>query len=157
MDTQDISPRGSSDTFEQNDSPLQKIARRVLLAICLINGIAAPLCGILMIASPDGQIMHMQEVLIEMQTWPFAEVFFRDLTWSGIALLCVNGIPNLICLALRWAKRPSYTIMGVICGILLILWCTFEMFFIPNGVTVFYLIIGIIQTTVALFCAKRKK
>lgn len=133
---------------------VETIARRVLLAIAWFNGIAAPICGILMIISPQGEIMQMQSLLPEMQTWPGANIFFQDLFWPGVALLCVNGIPNLVCLVLWFQKRASYTNIGIISGVLLILWCTWEMIFIPNAVTVFYLIVGVVQLAAALYCTK---
>lgn len=138
-------------------SRLQTVARRVLLGIAWLNGITAPICGILMIVSPDGEIMMMQALIVEMQSWPGASIFFQDLTWSGIALLLVNGVSNLVCLALWLAKKQVYTTIGIICGILLILWCIWETIFIPNAVTAVYLCMGIVQTVAAAYCTYSRK
>ncbi len=139
------------------DTKMQTIARRIMLGICWFNGILAPIFGILMILSPQGELLQMQELLVTMQTWPGASIFFQDLVWPGIALLCVNGVSNLVCLALWLSRKRAYTGIGIICGLLLIAWCTWEMIFIPNGVTVFYMLLGIVQTGAAVYCTAMQR
>ena len=140
-----------------NNTRLNTVARRVLLGICWFNGILAPIFGLLMIIFPDGEMLMMQSLLAGMQTWPGADIFFQNLVWPGIALLCVNGISNIVCLTLWRKKHQAYTVIGIICGTLLIAWCTWEMIFIFNGVTVFYMILGIIQTTAAAYYTAIRK
>jgi hypothetical protein len=132
-------------------------ARRTLLGICLVNGIAALICGPLMFLAPDGSLMGMQSLLPIMKTWPFAELFFQSLFWPGVALVLVNGLPNLVCAALLIRCQHLQYRVGIICGALLICWSVWECVFMPNPVTTIYLIIGIIQTLAAIICVTRER
>jgi len=109
---------------ESESSPKQpgtttmaKAARRVFLGICWCNGILAVIFGSLMIASPSGELLGMQQLLVEMQSWPNAHIFFKDLVWPGIALILVNGVSNLIALAFWMARHRIHTILGLIAAI----------------------------------------
>jgi hypothetical protein len=132
---------------------LPRITRRVLLGICIVNGISALICGPLMFLAPDGSIMGMQLLIPEMQSWPFADVFFQDLFWPGIALMLVVGVSNLVGAILLLQKRNSQYGAGALCGILLIAWTIWELIFMPNVVSAFYLLVAIVQTAAALYCA----
>jgi uncharacterized membrane protein len=131
---------------------MQLVSRRVLLGICLFNGIAACIFGPLMFLAPDGSLMGMQSLIPVMQTWPAAEIFFQDLFWSGVALMLVNGIPNLVCAILLLRRQKWQYGVGAFCGVLLILWTVWECVFMPNPVTTVYLVMGIVQTVAAVYC-----
>jgi hypothetical protein len=105
-----------------------------------------------MFLAPDGSIMGMQSLIPVMQTWPFADIFFQDLFWSGIALMLVVGASNLVTTVLLLQKRSFQYGAGALCGILLIAWTIWELIFMPNGVSAFYLLVAIIQTAAALYC-----
>ncbi|MDR1089226.1 MAG: hypothetical protein LBL23_08175 [Coriobacteriales bacterium] len=89
-----------------------------------------------------------------MQTWPGADLFFQDIFWPGVALTLVNGIPNLVCAVLLLRRQRWQYAVGIICGVLLLLWTAWECVFMPNPVTTVYLVIGIVQTAVAVYCLK---
>lgn len=48
-----------------------------------------------MLLDPSGRALGMDAMLPYFQVLPFADVLFRDLTFSGWALLIVNGLTNL--------------------------------------------------------------
>ncbi|MDR1089234.1 MAG: hypothetical protein LBL23_08215 [Coriobacteriales bacterium] len=131
---------------------MQLISRRILLGICLFNGIAACVCGPLMFLVPDGSLMGMQSLIPAMQTWPAADIFFQDVFWPGVTLMLVNGIPNLICAILLLRRQRWQYVVGIVCGVLLILWTVWECVFMPNPVTTAYLVMGIVQTAAAVYC-----
>lgn len=49
----------------------------------------------MMLLDPSGKSIGMDAMLPYFQVLPFADVVFRDFTFSGWALLIVNGITNL--------------------------------------------------------------
>lgn len=49
----------------------------------------------------------LDSMLPYFQVLPFAKILFQDLTFSGIALLIVNGLSNLTAAALLLAKKAS--------------------------------------------------
>ena len=48
-----------------------------------------------MLLDPSGRALGMDAMLPYFQVLPFADMLFRDLTFSGWALLIVNGLTNL--------------------------------------------------------------
>ena len=111
-----------------------KIARRVLLFWTLFIGLGALAGGYGMIADPSGKAMGMDAMLPYFQVLPFAEVLFRDLFFSGIALIVVNGITNLTAAALLLAKKKSGLILGGIFGVTLMLWICIQFYMFPLNV-----------------------
>lgn len=63
----------------------------------------------MMLLDPSGRAMGMDAMLPYFQVLPFADVLFQDLTFSGIALLIVNGLTNLprLCFC-YYEKGPEF-------------------------------------------------
>ena len=70
-------------------------ARRFLIFWTLFIGLGAVGGALMMLLDPSGRAMGMDAMLPYFQVLPFADVLFQDLTFSGIALLIVNGWTNL--------------------------------------------------------------
>ena len=123
-----------------------KIARRVLLFWTLFIGLGALAGGVGMIADPSGKAMGMDAMLPYFQVLPFAEVLFRDLFFSGIALIVVNGVTNLTAAALLLAKKKSGIILGGIFGVTLMLWICIQFYMFPlNFMSTIYFVFGSCQ------------
>lgn len=75
-----------------------------------------------MLVDPSGGLMGMDAMLSYFKKLPFADVLFTDFVFSGIALLIVNGITNLVAAALLFAKKKSGAVCSMIFGITLMLW-----------------------------------
>ena len=74
---------------------------------------------------------------------PLPEPLIATWLWPGVALALVNGAP----LALRFrGKRAASYRWGIAAGVLLIAWTAFELAFMPNGISAFYLALGVLQT-----------
>lgn len=122
------------------------VARKALLFWCLFVGIGAVAGAVGMLSAPDGSNMGMQPMLPYFQVLPFADVLFQDFTFSGIALLCVNGIPNLIAAGLLLAKKKSGVVCGAIFGLTLMAWITIQFVIFPsNFMSTSFFVIGISQ------------
>lgn len=141
-------------------SPNMKVRRAasgVLMALCVINGLCALVFGALMMFTPlDSSLARMlglDDMFALMGNFPLQEVFFRDFFWSGLALALVNGVANAVAVVLAVLHRPRRMVRAwqLAAGICLIVWCVVELVFLPNPPAVFYLVLGVVQTTLALW------
>ena len=83
------------------------------------------------------------------QRMPLPAYMTADLFWPGLALALVNGVANLVAAVLfarSDGRARSWALLG---GALLIVWCVFELVYLPNPVSVIYLVIGLVQTACA--------
>ena len=90
--------------------------------------------------------MGMDAMLPYFQVLPFADRVFQDFTFSGWALLIVNGLTNLTAAGLLLAKKKVGTVLGGIFGITLMLWICIQFYiFPPNFMSTIYFIFGAAQ------------
>lgn len=107
-------------------------------------GAVAGACGMLL--DPSGKAMGMDAMLPYFQVLPFADVLFCDFTFSGIALLIVNGLTNLTAAGLLLAKKKSGVILGGIFGVTLMLWICIQFYMFPlNFMSTIYFVFGFCQ------------
>ena len=126
-------------------------ARKILIFWCLFIGIGALGGSACMLARPDGSLMGMQGLLPYFQVLPFAEVLYQNYVFPGIALLCVNGIPNLIAAALLFQKKKSGVILGGVLGLTLMAWIMIQFVIFPNNfIDNLYFDFGILQALTGL-------
>ena len=99
-----------------------------------------------MLVAPDGSALGMQAMLPYFQVLPFAEYLYQDFIFSGIALLIVNGITNLIAAGLLFAKKKAGILCGGLFGITLMLWICIQFVIFPmNFMSTIYFIFGLLQ------------
>lgn len=103
-----------------------------------------------MMVFPVDTPLGMGALLPAMNRFPFQELFFQDLFWSGLALLLCNGVCNLIAVVFFIQKKHAAFTMGLFAGILMVIWCIAELIYLPNFLAVFYLFLGIAQLALAL-------
>lgn len=72
------------------------VARIILIFWTLFIGLGAVGGALAMLIDPTGETTGMAGLLPGLRKLPFADVLFQDLVFSGISLLIVNGITNLI-------------------------------------------------------------
>ncbi|MDD7647920.1 MAG: hypothetical protein PUJ35_11835, partial [Ruminococcus bromii] len=84
-----------------------RTARRILLFWTLFIGLGAVAGAAAMLLDPSGRVLGMDAMLPYFQVLPFAEQLFQDLTFSGWALLIVNGLSNLTAAGLLLAKKKA--------------------------------------------------
>lgn len=140
-------------------------ARKAVRFICAFNGICAIACGAMMMAGAVGLLPEGADPfasLVEaVRMLPLPDFMTQDLLWPGLALLLVNGVANGIATvqfarsggapgkqAFRSVERSARG-WALAAGVLLIGWCAFELVFMPNALSVAYLVIGCVQTACA--------
>lgn len=122
-------------------------ARKALIAWCLFIGVGAVAGSLGMLVDVSGKFMGMDVLLPYFQILPFAEYLFQDYFFSGIALLCVNGITNLTAAALMFKRKISGAICGAIFGVTLMAWIVIQLvIFPPNIIDTLYFAFGLAQT-----------
>ena len=126
-------------------------ARRLLLFWCIFICIGAVGGAVLFWAYPHGEVWNMADMLPYFQVLPFADFFFRDFVWCGVALLCVNGLTNLTASVLILRHSRWGLVLGTVFGVTLILWILVQFCIFPlNAMDVIYFIFGILQTLTGL-------
>lgn len=123
-----------------------KTTKKFLIFWCLFVGIEAVIGSIGMFIDPSGKLMMMDTMLPYFSVLPFSKILFQNYIFSGIALLIVNGISNLIAAYLIIKNKKIGIILGTIFGFTLMLWIIIQfIIFPPNALSITYFIIGIIQ------------
>ncbi len=126
-------------------------ARKILLFWCLFIGIGAVAGAIGMLTAPDGSNLGMQDMLPYFQVLPFADVLFQNFMFPGIALLCVNGIPNLAAAVLLMLKKKSGAVCGAIFGGTLMAWICIQFVIFPmNFMSTIYFVFGVAQAATGI-------
>lgn len=129
------------------------MTERFSLFMNWFNGICAPVCGAWMMLSA------LVDLPLSWNSWmslsiydpfPLHDVFFTSHFWPGLALFLVNGAPNIAALALHRKSETAWHRACLVAGILLVCWTVAEMCFIPNGMSAFYLVLGILQSSAAV-------
>lgn len=133
------------DMYMQTKSRYQT-ARRILLFWTLFIGVGAAAGAAGMLLDPSGKAMGMDAMLPYFQVLPFADVLFRDLTFSGWALLIVNGLTNLTAASLLLAKKNAGITLGGLFGVTLMPWIRIQFYmFPPNFMSTIYFMFGFAQ------------
>ena len=123
-----------------------RTARRILIFWTLFIGLGAVAGAAMMLLDPTGRSMGMDAMLPYFQVLPFAEIVFQDLTFSGWALLIVNGLTNLTAAGLLLAGKKSGAMLGGIFGVTLMLWICIQFYmFPPNFMSTSYFVFGLCQ------------
>ena len=123
-----------------------RTARRALLFWTLFVGVGAVGGALCMLVDPSGRLIGMDAALPYFQILPFADILFRDFTFSGYALLIVNGITNLTAATLLLLRKKSGAYLGGIFGVTLMLWICIQFYmFPPNFMSTAFFIIGLCQ------------
>ena len=134
-----------------------KRLRNIQLFWGLFIGIGAFAGASGMISDPSGAALGLVEWLHFFQKLPFAEIFFQDLLFPGIALLTVNGLSNTISVILIFRRNKYAALSGMICGIILMLWICVQFYIFPlNFMTTLYFVFGILQTINGWLYLKQK-
>ena len=113
---------------------------------CLFIGIGAVGGATLMLIDPTGRLMGMDVLLPCFQVLPLAEWLYQDYVFPGIALLLVNGLPNLIAALLLLREKRLGIVLGGVFGVTLMLWICIQFVIFPlNFMSTSYFLFGLAQ------------
>ena len=122
------------------------ITKKFLIFWCLFIGIGAVYGSTCMFIDPTGKLLQMNALLPYFKVLPFSDVLFQNYIFSGIALLVVNGISNLVAAYLLIKNKKFGIILGTLFGFTLILWIIIQFIIFPTNIlSTTYFILGIIQ------------
>ena len=124
---------------------MRRVARRLLIVVSILNGVAGLVCGVLFIAGPDGHLLQAGALLPVIRGLPLASVFFQDFVWIGVAMLLVLGVPNSIAAVMLLRKSENQYLATLVAGVFLLVWCGFEFIFMFNALAVGYFVVGLIS------------
>ena len=120
--------------------------RKALLFWTLFIGVGAVGGALCMLLDPSGHTLGMDAMLPYFQVLPFADVLFQNFTFSGWALLIVNGLTNLTAALLLLRRKPLGDILGGVFGVTLMLWIGIQFYLFPlNFMSTAYFVFGLIQ------------
>lgn len=123
-----------------------KVFKVFLLFWTIFVGIGAIVGGTFMLIKPDGSILQMQSMLPYFRVLPFSDILFQDYIFSGIMLIIVNGISNMIATILIFMNKRSGYVLGTIFGVTLMAWITIQFVIFPFFlIDLFYFIFGVLQ------------
>ena len=121
-------------------------ARKWLLFWTLFIGIGAVGGSACMLFDPSGKLLGMDAMLPFFKKLPLADILFADFTFSGYALLIVNGLTNLTAAGLLLGRRYAGAVCGCVFGVTLMLWICIQFYMFPfNFMSTAYFIFGLIQ------------
>lgn len=117
-----------------------KKTRMIIIVILFFNALSALYGGGSLIFDPSGDFLQLPIRFLESTP-------FNDFLIPGIILFSVNGLFNLYVAILGIRKSDFFTLLTILCGLLLIIWLTVQIiiikeFFAPAHLP--YYIIGIL-------------
>lgn len=123
-----------------------KKTKKVLIFWCLFISICAILGSIGMFIDPTGSLMKMNDILPYFKVLPLSKILFQNYIFSGVALLIVNGLSNLLAAYLLIKNKRSGIILGTIFGFTLMLWITIQFIILPtNALSITFFNLGLLQ------------
>ena len=115
-----------------------KITKKILIFWCLFIGISAIYGSTCMLINPTGSLLDMDNLLPYFSSLPLSNILFNNYIFSGICLLIINGLPNILTVYLLIKNKKS--------GIILMLWIMIQFIIFPmNILSTSFFIIGIIE------------
>lgn len=129
------------------------ISKRFLIFWTLFIGIGAVVGATAMFIDPTGKILRMDTLLPYFNVLPFSNILFQNYIFSGIMLLIINGISNLISAILLLMNKKIGIILGMLFGITLMLWIIIQFIIFPfNFLSTSYFIFGLLQFITGYVC-----
>ena len=130
-------------------------ARKIAIFWTLFIGLGALAGGSGMVSDPTGKFMGMDTLLPNFQVLPFADVLFQDYTFPGIALICVNGITQLITTVFLFKRHRLASSFTIGCGVILMLWICIQFYMFPlNFVSSIYFVFGLLEAATGVAMKK---
>ena len=124
--------------------------QNILFLISLVVGAPAVIVGGLMMLIPIDTPIVGSFLFPALSNFPFQDVFFQNLFWTGLALLLWNGLMNFAAAIAFFRKSPNGIKYSLLAGIMMLMWCAFKFIFLPKELV----FIGIVFACVAIGVAQ---
>lgn len=128
---------------------------RTLLILCIFLGGGALFGGVMAFISPD--FMGAPLLVPILQEIPIVGSRITTLAIPATALLLFIFVPHAITVLLMFRKHPWRFTAAIVCGVFVIVFTAVEMIFMPNPVSVLFLLFGAAEITLALGCQGKSK
>ena len=125
---------------------------RLLLVLCLFNGIGALFGGVGGMVAPE--FFGSSQLVPILHELPFIGPYINTLVIPASTLLLFIFVPQSVAATLLLRKHPGQFIAVIICGILLVAFTAVELIVIPNPLSWVYLFIGVVEIVIAIVCLK---
>ena len=133
----------------------QKKLRNIAIFWTLFIGLGALAGGGCMVIDPSGKAMGMDAMLPYFKVLPFADVLFKNYTFSGIALICVNGITQLVTTVFLFKRHRLSSSFTIGCGVILMLWICIQFYMFPlNFMSSIYFVFGLLEAATGVAMKK---
>ena len=130
-----------------------KRTRLFLLIETMFIGVGAVFGAIVMWIDASGIETSMHGLLESLQKLPGAELLYQDLLFPGIALFCINGIPQIACFFFLFKNKKVGAVLSYFLGIILMLWISIQFFIYPmNVLSISYFIFGFLEFVIGYLC-----
>lgn len=128
-----------------------KIFKRILTFLSLFIGVCAVYGALCMFIDPTGKLLNMDSLLPYFKVLPFSSHLFNDYIFSGIALLIVNGITNLVASFFLIKNKVMGIKLSMLFGITLMLWIIIQFIIFPSNIlSITYFILGAMQLIIGI-------
>lgn len=120
--------------------------RKWLIFWTILVGISALGGSVCLLIDPSGRSTGLDGALLLLQRLPDADRLFRNLVFSGLAMLVMDGIPNLTAAVLLIRRRWMGVLIGAWMGPVLMLWSGLQYLALPGDLLArAYFAIGALQ------------
>ena len=130
--------------------------QNILFLICLAVGAAAVIAGGLMMLIPVDTPILGGFLFPALSNFPFQDIFFQNLFWTGLALLLWNGLMNLAAAIAFLHKSPNSLKLSLLAGIMMLIWCAFKFIFLPKEPVWMSIVVACVATGAAQIVLSRQ-
>lgn len=124
----------------------------------LFIGVGALGGAAMMFYDVSGAAFGMAPMLPYFQVLPWADIFFHNFFFPGIALLLVNGLTNAVAFVLLLRCNRYGSIAGMCCGVLLMLWICVQFYIFPlNFMSTIYFIFGVLEAATGYWLYRKER
>lgn len=118
--------------------------RSLLFTLVSFIAVTSTLSGLLMISSPNGQVLNLSPELLHGTP-------FKDFVMPGILLIAIVGVVNLLAVLFNLGRHPRRYNWAMAGGIMISCWIVVQMILIQtiHWIHFLYLIIGIFIVLIA--------
>lgn len=130
--------------------------KSILFLINFAVGTAAVIVGGMMMLIPEDTPILGDFLLPALSNFPFQNIFFQNLFWTGLALLLWNGLMNMAASVAFLRKSPNDIKRSLLAGIMMLIWCAFKFIFLPKDMVFMSIVVACVAIGIAQIVLSRQ-